>query len=330
MEENFERRMIYDFFGKHFSRKGKRLFGAWLCAEGNSREKEDALLQLWKDCKDASSPSTETDWAILRKKITPAPRKRAFSLRLVWKYAAVVALVAFTALGTWMVKEKGMAEPPAMLECIVPHGKQQELVLPDGTSVWLNSGSMLVYPQSFEGADTRTVYLTGEGGFDVASNPEQPFIVQTAYLGVRALGTSFNVEAYLNEPETMATLEEGSIRVDVQNGNGKTFVLQPDEQLVYNILNQSINIRKVNAAQMTKEKSGYLLFENATFARITNELERRFGVSIQYEVGEYADGRYTIKFASRETLDDAMQVLAELLNIDYEIQGKTVYIRKKE
>lgn len=330
MEENFEHRMIDRFFGKHFSRKGKQLFGAWLCAEEGSREKEEALLHIWEKCKDASCPFTDTDWATLRGKIAPAPHKRVFNLRTVWKYAAIVALVALTAVGTWTVKEKGMAEPPAMLECMVPHGKQQQLVLPDGTNVWLNAGSMLVYPQSFKGADTRTVYLTGEGCFKVVSNPEQPFIVQTAHLDVRALGTSFNVEAYLNEPETRATLEEGSIQVNVQSEQGKSFVLKPNEQLVYNILNRSINIRRVDAAQMEKEKSGYMLFENATFSQIVNEMERRFGVSIQYEGGAYVDGRYTIKFSPHETLDDAMRVLAELLVIDYDIQAKTVYIRNKK
>ena len=65
MEENLENRIIHSFFGKRFSRKGKQLFGAWLSAEGNSRSKEDALQQVWDECKDASSPYTETDWARL-------------------------------------------------------------------------------------------------------------------------------------------------------------------------------------------------------------------------------------------------------------------------
>ena len=330
MEENLENRIIHSFFGKRFSRKGKQLFGAWLSAEGNSRSKEDALQQVWDECKDASSPYTETDWARLKERIAPAPQLRTFRLPTWWKYAAVVALVAFTALGTWTVKEKGLAEPPAMTECFVPYGQQKEIVLPDGTNVWINSGSMLVYPQTFKGADTRTVYLTGEAGFDVAADPEKPFIVQTTHLDVRALGTSFMVEAYLNETETRATLEKGSIGVDVRSEQGKSFILKPNEQLIYNILNRSINIRTVNAAQTAKEKSGYILFENAPFTHIVNELERRFGISIQYEVGAYVDGRYNIKFSPHETLDDAMRVLSELLVVDYDIQGKTVYLRKKK
>ena len=189
---------------------------------------------------------------------------------------------------------------------------------------------MLVYPQTFKGADTRTVYLTGEAGFDVAADPEKPFIVQTTHLDVRALGTSFMVEAYLNETETRATLEKGSIGVDVRSEQGKSFILKPNEQLIYNILNRSINIRTVNAAQTAREKSGYILFENAPFTHIVNELERRFGISIQYEVGAYVDGRYNIKFSPHETLDHAMRVLSELLVVDYDIQGKTVYLRKKK
>lgn len=331
MEENLQHRIIHDFFGKHFSRKGKQLFGAWLCAEDDSRGKDNALHQLWEECKDAASPYTETDWIRLKEKITPASQKRTtFQLRSWWKYVAVVALMAFTALATWTVKEKGLAEPPDMMECFVPYGQQKKIVLPDGTNAWINSGSMLVYPQSFKGADTRTVYLTGEGSFEVTSDPKRPFIVQTAHLDVKALGTSFLVEAYLNEPETRAILEKGSIEVDIRSEKGKSFTLKPNELLVYNTLNRSIDIRRVNAAQIGKEENGYMLFENATFVRIVNALERKYKVSIQYESGTYVDGQYNIKFSPHETLDDAMRVLAELLPIDYDIQGKTVYIRKKK
>lgn len=329
MEENFGKRIIYSFFGKRFSEKGKRLFGAWLCAEGDDREKEETLQQLWEGCKDATSPFTDADWTMLKAKIAPTPHKRIIRLQGWWKYAAVVALVALTALGTWTVKEKGMAEPPAMLECMVPYGKEKDLVLPDGTHVWLHAGSMLVYPQTFKGADTRTVYLAGEGYFQVATDAEKPFIVETTHLNVRALGTSFNVEAYLSEPVTMATLEEGSIRVDVPSEQGKSFVLKPKEQLVYNIQTHTIDIRRISTTQLERAKNGYIQFENATFAQIVREMERRFGISIQYEVGAYVDGRYTLKFSPHETLDDAMRVLAELLGIDYDIQEKTVYIRNR-
>lgn len=327
MEKNVVKRLVYSFFGKKYSEEGKYLFGAWIRAEADKEKKEEALLDLWKQGEGAAYPSTHSDWLTLKTKITPAGSKKIGSITRWMKYAAVVALMVVSASVAWLVKDKVTAEDVAMQECFVPYGDKKELLLADGTKVWVDAGSLLVYPQNFDEMVNRTVYLTGEAYFSVAKNPEKPFIVKTAQLDIEALGTSFTIEAYLNEPETKATLEEGSIQVDVRKSGEQPFILKPSEQLVYNSLSGSIQVQQVDLEQFKLRHGSYLIFENVTFEHLARALERKYGVTVQYNAAKYMNGRYNVKFAPSETLEEALEVLKELLGIDYMIKGNVIYVK---
>src|SRR5690606_548553 len=112
-----------------------------------------------------------------------------------------------------------------------PYGSQYQVILDDGTKVWLNAGSILHFPQSFEGKKEREVTLSGEGYFEVAKKRKQPFIVRGRDQKIEVLGTHFNVSNYPESVKTKTTLIEGAVKVSVLRSKA-TRVLRPGEQAV--------------------------------------------------------------------------------------------------
>ena len=213
-----------------------------------------------------------------------------------------------------------------MAQIFVPYGESKEVLLPDGSKVWVDAGSLLVYPKDFTDTETRTVYLTGEAAFSVRKNPEQPFIVKTTYLDVQALGTVFSVEAYPSDSCSMATLEEGSILVSVNDEGIEPTILKPDQQLIYSHTTHTVTVHAVDASIYNMERNGYLIFENIQFNRLMASLERKFNVTIHYNSQKYAGEYYNVKFSPDETLEDVLNVLRQLVGIRYTVKGRVVFI----
>ncbi|WP_455637771.1 FecR family protein [Parabacteroides sp.] len=330
MEENDNiKQLMQLYFGKHFSLYGRILYGRWLRANDNKLQKDEILQELWENSDFQATASTHNDWNVLQKHLSiNTSNQHSMPLYRQWlKYAAVVILVLTTAGTTyWLTDHSQTVRSVEMTEMFVPYGESQQVILPDGTKVWVDAGSLLVYPKDFTHADTRTVYLTGEASFSVHKNPEQPFIVKTTYLNVQALGTVFTVEAYPNDSCSMATLEEGSVLVSVEKGNVQPTLLRPDEQLVYSHTAQVVRIKSVDISLYQKERSGYLIFENTSFCHLMACLERKFNITIHYNSQKYASEYYNVKFSPNENLDDVLNILQHLIGIHYKVKGNVVFI----
>lgn len=323
------RNIIKSFFGKRFSEKTQLRFRYWLRLEEGGNEKEETLRELWE-----SSPSdiTERTWdqlADLQERIAETEKNWLWKHRIgqMGKYAATAAILIMTVLGTqYFTRQSVETRASHLAEFYVPYGDQQQLVLPDGSVVWINAGSILIYPSEFT-ADTRTVYLSGEACFEVAKNPDQPFIVSTQHLDVQALGTIFSVDAYPGATETKATLEEGSVQVDMKSADLPASVLEPNEQLVYSHLTHTVSINMVDAAQVSAWKDGYLIFRNAGFEEVVAALERKYNVTINYNAEKYKGRTYYVKFNPDESIEDALVILKHLISdFRYQITGKTISI----
>ena len=213
-----------------------------------------------------------------------------------------------------------------MAELFVPYGKSRQVILPDSSRVWVNAGSLLVYPKDFTDAETRTVYLTGEASFAVQEDKEKPFIVKTTYLAVQALGTLFTVVSYPGDSCTSAILEKGSIKVDVRSDEHQSEILKPNEQLIYSHTAHTVTVQPVDASLYRLKRSGYLIYENVPFSLLMSSLERRFNVTIHYNSQKYAGESYNVKFAPHETLEDVLNVLHQLVGIHYKIKENVVFI----
>lgn len=323
------KRVIQLYFGKHFSRSGRLLFGRWLRAGGDTEEKTDVLQTCWESASAEATSETKEDWDALQKRL-PVKTTRRYIVHFYqsWlEYAAVILLMLLTGVSVFYATAHiKPARQVEMTELFVPHGERRQVILPDGSKVWVDAGSLLVYPQDFTDTDTRTIYLAGEATFAVRKNKEKPFIVKTTYLDIQALGTVFTVKSYPGDSCATAILECGSVKVEIEDGALPATILKPNEQLTYSHSLRTAKVKVIDVALYKMERSGYLIYENISFSRLMASLERKFNITIHYNSQKYARDYYNVKFAPDETLEDVMNVLHQLIGIKYKIKGNVVFI----
>ena len=168
---------------------------------------------------------------------------------------------------------------PIFNTILVPYGKRTDVVLSDGTHVWINSGSRLVYPAIFKG-NNREVYLEGEAIFDVAHNAEKPFKVLSKSQEIEVLGTIFNVSAYPEDEQMNTVLKSGSIQL-TYNGNRKnSFKITPGTLSSYNNKTSEIKKSKVNVNDYFGWRDGYLSLKQQPLDYIVARLSRYYNVEI--------------------------------------------------
>lgn len=328
MEANNINHIIRKFFENKFSKELQLRFQYWYRLNSNNEEKDEALQTLLEESPSVITPQTWEDLSKIRKQISDnqtTKHNRPVFHRFM-KYAAVIVLVLLSSLSTYYFTSKTNApEPPKFVEFFVPYGDRQKIVLADGSEVWVNAGSVLIYPEKFT-ASTRSVYLSGEANFKVAKNPDQPFIVKTKHINVEALGTVFDVQSYPNALFTTATLEEGKVRVGVKSKEQSSAILKPDERLSYCHITQKVTIESVNAKALSSWKEGYLIFRDAAFEDILSTLERKYNVQINYNADRYNGGLYHVKFNPNESINDALAVLSQFVGFRYKVGKEVIYI----
>ncbi len=216
-------------------------------------------------------------------------------------------------------------EKQAMNQLIVPHGKQSEIVLADGTKVWLNSGSSIEFPSAFTG-ETRELFLSGEIYVEVASDKKRPFIVHTPDYKVKAYGTQFNVSAYAPSSSSVI-LVEGS--VGVQAGETKEVMLSPNEQAIYTASTETFETRSVNVLAYTSWKDGYLTFNDTPVTEVLKQIERYYNLSFNLDEAISFKGiTCTGKIILSENLDNVMTTLSLISGTKYKRENRTIYIYK--
>ena len=211
----------------------------------------------------------------------------------------------------------------------VPLGGEFNLQLSDNTRVHLNSGSSLRYPIRFAG-DIREVFLTGEGFFEVTKDEVRPFVVKTGEVDVRVLGTSFNVNAYPENSELMATLLEGSVKVEFNNLLSN-IILKPNEQLVYDKHTKAHNLRMPEIDDVTAWQRGELVFSNMYLEDIFTSLERKFPYAFVYSLHSLKKNTYSFRFSKQANLEEVMKIISQVVgNVNYVIKGNKCYVTSKE
>lgn len=302
----------------------------WLTAGTESAEKEAAMRQIWLETQASVDGTTRQSFQQTLKKIQHIePKSVRISLqRRLLRYAAILILPLLVGTGTWWLAKKQYVEPE-LIECYVPNGQQQTIQLSDGSNIQVNSGSLLVYPDKF--SDTkRTVYLSGEANFSVAKDTGKPFIVSAGPLKVEVLGTKFNIESYPENQRIITTLENGSVKIYKSDTPEKAIAMQPDEQVVYNGIDQSFSINWVKASDCSAWTKGELRFVNQPLTEILTVMERRYDVQIKLSPEISSTDLFTMKFKQHETVEDAMKIFTRLAgNINYKIEGKEVLLFKE-
>ena len=223
-------------------------------------------------------------------------------------------------------------------------GSKSKLVLPDGSSVWLNAGSKLTYNKNF-GSNRRDLTLTGEAYFEVVRMPELPFIVQTPTMQVKVLGTSFNIKSYPNERTSETSVIKGSVEIISRKRPGEKFVLKPNEKLVVSnqptrspaiqrtdrtpliVLSSVTYAKKDSAIVETSWVENRLIFDDEPFAEVALKLERFYGIRIIIADNKLQQLHMTGTFVN-ETIEQALEALQLSSSFHYRISQKTVMVTK--
>ena len=204
-----------------------------------------------------------------------------------------------------------------------PKGGQYQLVLSDGTKVWLNAASSLRFPAAFVGKE-RNVELKGEGYFEVAKNAAMPFRVRVNDMEVQVLGTHFNINAYADEADTRTTLLEGSIRF---LKGSEAHLVKPGQQVVAPhqepiVINDDVDLDEVMAW-----KNGMFQFESADLKTILRQAARWYDIDIAYE-DEIKD-RFSGQISRNVNLSQLLKILELTGRVHFEIEGKRIIVKSK-
>jgi ferric-dicitrate binding protein FerR (iron transport regulator) len=205
----------------------------------------------------------------------------------------------------------------------VPKGGEYELLLTDGSKVYLNSETQLVFPSRFDG-DTRQIELTGEAYFEVKKDVK-PFIVKTAGIQIEVLGTSFNVNAYRDNDFVNATLVEGSIGIHVAD-NPETFRIKPENNFSIHKSSNEISIREVNTKIYTAWVKGEFVFRNQPLSDIFTQLARWYDFEIEYENPAIQTMRFTGSAEKVRTLDYLLNQIQTVTEIKYRNEGDKIIL----
>lgn len=206
-------------------------------------------------------------------------------------------------------------------ELSVPRGGEFQVILADGTKVWLNASTTLKYPRRFSGGERR-VQLTGEAYFEVSHHPEKPFIVETPAMDIRVLGTAFNVNAYEGEETVHTTLVNG--KVDVCYRGGVPVGLQPGEQLL--VVNDSLIRKEVNLRHFTSWKEGRFLFENTTLEEIARQISRWYDVEVIFMSEPLKQLCFTGGMIRFKPLEELIGMIETTSQVRFGVKEKTIVI----
>lgn len=269
--------------------------------------------------------------------------------------AAVIIMVVVGTLAFSLLKNKRISgKDTALSEYIIPYGSRSQLVLPDGTRIWLNSGSKIKYDRQF-GQNNRNISLEGEAYFDVKRNERLPFFVNTSELTIKVLGTAFNIKAYPDEDFIETTVEKGMVQIieDMKSDAGREkIILKANQKLLYtrtDALKQPdvndvktstgsdlIKIKKPLTAVLddnvytniyTSWKDNRWIIEREELQSLATKLERRYDVKII--ISDESLKHYVFSgILEDETLEQVLEAIKLTAPILYQIDQKQVILSR--
>lgn len=205
-----------------------------------------------------------------------------------------------------------------------PKGGQYQLVLADGSKVWLNAASSLRFPTAFTGAD-RQVELTGEGYFEVNHNVDKPFHVKVNDMDIQDWGTHFNINGYNDEPTIKTTLLEGKVKL---TKNDKYVLLNPGQQAIVNPSDNSIRVADgVNVEEVVAWKNGKFLFDHADIQTIMRQAARWYNVSVVYS--KSTSETFSGGIPRKENISQLLKIFEATGKVAFTIDGGQVTVKPK-
>ena len=248
--------------------------------------------------------------------------KPHFYIYPILKYVAAVIIIGLLGLNLYK-----MVQPATVGENTVevPKGQRASLMLSDGTKIWLNSQSKLIYPTQFSDKE-RNVRLEGEAFFDVAHKEHLPFVVHSPLLAIKVLGTKFNVKAYFDE-KSVVTLAEGKVEVETNDCKNR-LTLKPNEQVSYSGSSGLALEKNINTNTVKLWMKGEGAFIQCRLDHIVRDLERKFDVKIVITDHSLSSEVFTCRFKDTATIEQVLHLLKETRRLDYLFEGEQIRIFK--
>lgn len=327
-EETEEGRWLIDQWYRSFKNKPNEL------TEYSNEEKEKFRRELWTDIK------VSTDWSHKHGRLQihgQPPSRISWPVRIAAGFIIVLlALLPVLYFQGILLPENQNADPVEYQTISNPPGQSSQVTLSDGSTIWLSAASTLRYPDHF-GDSLREVNLKGEAFFDVKSNPDKPFVVNSGQLRTRVLGTSFNIRVFEDEEDIQVTVASGRVSVEplavstdrdsLEEGHTDPIaVLKPEQQLVFDKKTQTGMTQAVESTLYTSWKDGKLIFDKHSFEEIARRLERWYGVNIQFADPALKQIRFKVTF-NNNSLEHALQMLKVIEDFEFEMEGNQVWIK---
>lgn len=301
-------------------------------------------------------PSVESAYKRFVVRIGTISREhRTFSLYKTLRYAAILLLVFGLGATTFYFFQSHYIQTQLTQTIEIPFGSKSKIVLPDGTTVWLNSGSILSYENNF-GKNNRDVKLSGEGYFEVTKNRNLPFKVFSGKVQVEVLGTKFNFKSYSDDESAKVTLVEGSLNVGIEDKKQEVHLI-PNQQAIFDKAKKDMKVKNVKAdlyamwtllkeepidkKQINVDKvlaktenpnitlRNTLFFDEESLIQIVRDLERVFNVQIEIKDEKLKSEKFYGDFRNEETLYDILKMMAESNNLHYVVDNNKIVISRK-
>lgn len=280
---------------------------------------EEVQLRMFNQIRDRIN----TDKTVLQKNDRKQNRRRL----LRWgQYAAAVILCVVVGITSHLLyTRQSMAEVKEyMVEA--EKGQRASVTLPDGTKVWLNSHTQIIYNSNY-GVEDRVVDLRGEAYFEVAKDKEHRFIVKAGGLDVEALGTTFNVKAYKEDDDVIATLFSGSIRATAGKHSA---VLSPAQQVAFSRKSETLVVDSPeNIAYASMWRDNELVFKGETLNDIAIRLNRLYNVQIEFKSEKIKQYRFS-GVIKNNSLDNVFEIISLTSPIMYESLGDTILLSERK
>lgn len=298
-----EKQILYRYFENTASTEEEDAVHNWFEASAVNREeffKEreffDAMIFTVRTEKNKSAKEDELK-----------AKKRSFMrpiIREVLKAAAIIAVTVSCGLYFYLSERKELLS--AVNTITVPAGERASLKLPDGTVVWLNARSEMVYPAVFSGSK-REVQLNGEAYFEVEHNAKSPFVVHTSRCDIEVLGTKFNVEAYSDSEDFSTSLMEGAVKVRDHAGTSGPVMLKLDQEV--RLKDNRLLVSPIEDYDQFRWREGLVCFKNVYFKELMTRFEKCYGIRIVVENKHLDEYTCTGKFRVSDGLDNALRIL---------------------
>ena len=326
---NINEDILLHYFNNSLSPQETEAVEQWYTASEENKQKLQDFYALYK-LSEATKAYEQTDSTAKYKEIehlirVEKPKKKLahpmlFSIR---KYAAVAAAffigVCFTILGIFVSLDTTHSSYIALTN----KDQRSEIILPDGSRVWLNASTQIAFDQSLWSKDRR-LNLSGEAYFEIKHNKNKPFIVSADGVDVKVLGTKFNVRTRKEEQEVITTLLDGSVEV-YSNQKAESKILKPGQSAVVKTTDGSTHLFNYkNPEDILLWRDGELIFEDQSLLAITQTLEQLYNCHFLFKNEKLKEEIFTCEFSTDNSIDFILNILTLTEKFQYQIDGNII------